>query len=68
MGGSLWFERCHSLPQSHVFNHEVGSPLTHRTDHTGMKSDEEHENMEHSGGVWLFGPVISSRRSFLRPG
>ena len=56
MGGSLWFERCHPLPQSHVFNHEVGSPLTHRTDHTGVKSDEEHENMEHSSGVWLFGP------------
>ncbi len=61
--GSLLFERCHLLPQSQVFNHEVGSPQTHRTDRTGAERDEEYENMEHSGGVWLFRPVISSRRS-----
>ncbi len=61
--GSLLFERCHLLPQSQVFNHEVGSPPTHRPDRPGAERDEEYENMEHSGGVWLFRPVISSRRS-----
>ncbi len=54
--GSLLFERCHLLPQSQVFNHEVGSPPTHRPDRPGTERDDEYENMEHSGGVWLFPP------------
>ena len=54
--GSLPFERCHLLPQSQVFDHEVGSPPTHHPDRTGAERDEEYENMEHSGGVWLFPP------------
>jgi len=56
------FERCH-LPQSQVFNHEVGSTPTHRPDRTGAERDDEYENMEHSGRVWLFPPRNLKRGS-----
>ena len=49
--GSLLFERCNLLPQSQVFNHEVGSAPTHRPDRPGAEGDEKDESAEHGGGV-----------------
>ena len=56
VAGSLLFERCHLLPQRQVFNHEVGSPPTRRTDRTGTERDEEYENMEMAAECGFFRP------------
>ena len=59
-GQNYRVNRINDLP---IFMQQRRSPPTHRPDRTGAERDEEYENMEHSGGVWLFRPVISSRRS-----
>ncbi len=45
--GALLLERRHLLPQSKVFNYEVGAPPTHRPQRPGAEGDEEYENTEH---------------------
>jgi len=45
--GSLLLEHSNLLPQRDVFNHEVGSPPTHRPDRAGAKRHEDDENTEH---------------------
>ncbi len=48
---ALFFQRRHLLPQSEVFNYEVGPSLTHRPQRTGAESDDENEYTEHGGEV-----------------
>jgi len=48
---ALFFQRRHLLPQSEVFNYDVGSAPTHRPQRTGAESDAKDESAEHGGGV-----------------
>ena len=48
---ALFLQRGHLLPQCEGFDHEVGSPTTHRPQRTDAKRDEEDENTEHDAGV-----------------
>ena len=51
---ALFLQRRHLLPQSEVFNHEVGSSPTHRPQRTDAESDEKDEYAKHGGGVLTF--------------
>ena len=49
--GRSFFSAVTCCQQCEVFDHEVGSPTTHRPQRTGAKRDEEDENTEHDAGV-----------------
>ncbi len=58
---ALFLQRRHLLPQSKIFDDEVGAAPTHRANGTGAERDEEDNNADHSGGVCLSRGVIFKR-------
>ena len=57
---ALLLQRRHLLSQSEVFQHEVSAAATHGPDRTGAETDDEDENLEHSGEVCRSSALNSS--------